>query len=453
MSALENNARDLAKEFDWFTQVLDTRLKLYFGKETTHKTIYEINPPTFARSKSVYADFIRNTALTIPERLVLLLALIPHVKPELLDVFYTRNSTFERGFSEFGGHKGIGHGGFLPTGETAMFLLSGGDFSTRFAHHNLFEGSHRFSRLGILFLEPSAPGEPFLSGMIRLSREFLELFTTGNVRKPNFNKEFPAKLITTSLTWSDLVLPSKTMNQLDELTLWMEHSHTLMEDWGLAKKIRPGYRGLFHGPPGTGKTMTACLLGERTGRDVYRIDLSMVISKYIGETEENLARVFNMAENKSWVLFFDEADALFGSRVKTESSNDMFANQQVSYLLQRIEDFNGMVILSSNLKSNIDEAFIRRFESMIHFSLPKPEERLRIWRKGFSEKTPLEEGADLRKIATAYELSGGAIMNAVRYASLMAVKRKTNIIRQVDIEAGVRREYSKEGRTFGRARA
>lgn len=446
------NARDLQKDLNWFTEVLDTRLKLYFGKDSQHDSIWKLKPPNIRNKNSVYAQFLRDNALNTTERLVLLLALVPHIKPALLDVFYTRNATFERGFSEFGGQKGSTHGGFLPTGETAAFLIAGSELGFRFSVHELFEDEHLFARLGLLSLDPAAAGEPFLSGMLRVSREYLELFTTGRVRKPNFNREFPAKLIQTDLDWEDLVLPNKTMSQVNELNLWMEHGSTIMETWGLAKKLRPGFRGLFYGPPGCGKTMTACLLGKRTGRDVYRIDLSMVVSKYIGETEENLARVFNQAENKNWILFFDEADALFGSRVKTESSNDMFANQQVSYLLQRIEDFNGMVILSSNLKSNIDEAFVRRFETMIHFALPREQERLRIWEQGFSEQTTLEPGTDLTDIAGQYELSGGAIMNVVRYASMMALKRETTEIRQIDIENGIRREYIKEGRTISSIR-
>jgi hypothetical protein len=362
-------------------------------------------------------------------------------------MFFIQNSTFNRGFTEFGGVKGVNHGGFLPTGETLMFILANSTFSERFHIQELFDGDHLFARLNIINLETAPPGEPFLSGKIVMPQQYVEYFTTGKNRKPNFSKDFPAKLIETQMEWEDLILPKKALDQIEEIQVWISHQQKLMDDWGLRKKLRPGMRALFHGPPGTGKTMTSCLLGKLTGRDVYRIDLSMVISKYIGETEENLGKVFNQAENKNWILFFDEADALFGTRIQTESSNDMFANQQVSYLLQRIEDFDGVVILSSNMKSNIDKAFIRRFETMVHFGMPGVEERHKLWLNGFSPKTELEKDIDLRDLAEKYEVTGGVIMNVVRYSSLMALKRGSNLITSRDIMIGIRREFLKEGKT------
>ena len=193
--------------------------------------------------------------------------------------------------------------------------------------------------------------------------------------------------------------------------------------------------------------MTACLLGKDTGRDVYRIDLSLIVSKYIGETEKNLSNIFDQAENKNWILFFDEADALFGKRTSVSDSHDRYANQEVSYLLQRVEDYNGLVLLASNQKENMDDAFTRRFDNIINFSLPQPDQRLKIWEQAFSEKSSLSKDISLKEIAKGYELSGGAIMNAVGYASLMTLKKNSNEISKADLIAGVRKEYQKEGRT------
>ena len=189
-----------------------------------------------------------------------------------------------------------------------------------------------------------------LSGALSISQEVLDMFTIGEARKPNFSPEFPAQLLTTKMEWPDLFLSPHVMVQLEEIETWITHHDTLMKDWGMEKILKPGYKALFHGPPGTGKTTTVALLGKKTKRDVYRIDLSQMVSKYIGETEKNLAKVFDRAENKEWILFFDEADALFGKRTSTRDAHDRFANQQVSYLLQRIEDFNGLVIMATNLK-------------------------------------------------------------------------------------------------------
>ncbi len=136
--------------------------------------------------------------------------------------------------------------------------------------------------------------------------------------------------------------------------------------------IKPGYRVLFYGPSGTGKTLTAALLGKQYGKDLYRIDLSQIVSTFIGETEKNLERVLKRSETKSWIPFFDEADALFGKRTNVQSAHDKYANQEVSYLLQRVEDYPGLLILASNFKNNLDDAFIRRFHSLVHFPCPTP---------------------------------------------------------------------------------
>jgi SpoVK/Ycf46/Vps4 family AAA+-type ATPase len=213
------------------------------------------------------------------------------------------------------------------------------------------------------------------------------------------------------------------------------------------KKIKPGHRVLFWGPPGTGKTLTATLLGKATKRDVYRIDLSKVVSKYIGETEKNLANVFDQAENKDWILFFDEADALFGKRTNVSNAHDRYANQEVSYLLQRIEDFPGVVILASNMKGNLDEAFTRRFQAMIHFPMPNFQERFRLWENSFSKHSSLEDDIDLNRIAENYEMTGGSVINVVRYSSLEALRRKSTEILMTDLEAGIRKELLKEGKT------
>jgi len=192
--------------------------------------------------------------------------------------------------------------------------------------------------------------------------------------------------------------------------------------------------------------MTACLLGKSFGRDVYKVDLSLIVSKYIGETEKNLAKVFDQAQHKGWILFFDEADALFGKRSETKDAHDRYANQQISFLLQRIETFDGIAILASNRRENIDEAFARRFESIIYFPMPRPEERLRLWRQGFSPQAQLEEALDLERIAGEHTLTGGSIMNAIRYASLQTLKGGSTVIAREDVMQGIRREYAKEGK-------
>jgi SpoVK/Ycf46/Vps4 family AAA+-type ATPase len=228
----------------------------------------------------------------------------------------------------------------------------------------------------------------------------------------------------------------------------MDHGRVLMEDWGLAKRLKPGYRALFYGPPGTGKTLTASLLGKTSGKEVYRIDLSMIVSKYIGETEKNLAGIFDLAEHRDWILFFDEADALFGKRTAANSSNDRHANQQTAYLLQRIEDFPGVVILASNLKANIDEAFTRRFQSIIYFPMPSARQRYQLWTSAFSGVCSLAPDIDLDRLSEEYELAGGSIINILRHCALAAIRRGDSVVRREELMAGLKKEYKKENKTL-----
>jgi hypothetical protein len=447
--ALKDNARDLERELDWFARVLDARLKSYFGREDRPQS-GDIPPPDLEASSSRWAQFIRQHDVPPPIRLILLLGLIPHLRPQLLDVLWIRNDATQRGFTEFGGVQSATHGGFLPTAETAAFLLAGDDLEARFEVLRLFDGDQFLARNNVLRLVSPALGasgaEPLLGGVLAVSSEILHRFTTGVERKPAFSSEFPARLIRTELEWSDLILPSSTLEQIEEIKRWVLYGDVLLRDWGLVHKLLPGFTCLFHGPPGTGKTLSACLLGKYCGCDVYKVDLSMIVSKFIGETEKNLARIFDLAEHKRWILFFDEADALFGKRTRVDDAHDRFANQEISFLLQRIEEFDGVVILASNFKTNIDEAFLRRFHSVVHFPVPRQPERLRLWREAFSHKSRLEERIDLARIAERHDMTGGTIMNVVRHASLMALSRGGNTILLDDLEEGIRREFLKEGR-------
>jgi hypothetical protein len=443
---LKSNAKTIAAELSWLSLVIDTRMKIYWGKPGKYKDIHDVPPPVISKDDSLYAQIVNHYGMSVPERLILLLSLAPHIQPQLLDIFFVKNVDYDRGFTEFGGIKGQYHSGFIPTGETVAFLLAGNNLEARFGILQFFSEDHFFQRFKILKLVNANAGEPYLSGMLSLSAEYMNYFTSGATHKPDYNINFPAKLLHTELDWGDLVLDDQTLQQVLEIHDWIKYGDTMLNEWGMKKKIKPGFRSLFYGPPGTGKTLAACLLGKSAGLDIYRIDLSMVVSKYIGETEKNLANIFDQAQNKNWILFFDEADSLFGKRTQTNNSNDRHANQEISYLLQRIEDFPGVVILATNIKANLDEAFTRRFQSMIYFAVPNAFQRKKLWANSFSDKTVFEEKINLDEIAAKYELTGGAIINVSRHCSLMALKRQDNIIRLKDIIEGIRREFSKDGK-------
>ena len=448
MNTIKANAISLEKELNWFSRALEARFSLYFGQECEYLSIYDIPPPDLEGDDSEYACLVKECEMSFDERIVLILTLIPHIRPELLDIFFTHNRNFDRGFTEFGGWKGKTHGGFLPTCETASFILAGTDLQKRFEIVRLFQDEHFFSSKGIIRVEHEASGEPFFSGLLLISTEYLNRLTSGISYKPDYSINFPAKRITTKLGWDDLVLAPEVLEEIENINTWLLHSRIIMEDWGMERMIKPGYRSLFHGPPGTGKTLTATLIGAAAGVDVYRIDLSMVVSKYIGETEKNLASVFDQAQNKNWILFFDEADALFGKRTQTTNSHDRYANQEISYLLQRVEDFPGIAILATNMKANIDEAFARRFQSVVYFPMPDTEQRLRLWKGILNGRCRVAENVRLEKIAEDYELSGGAITNVVRYGAIRALQMNREAISYDDLIRGITKELRKEGKTI-----
>jgi hypothetical protein len=443
-----SNAECLEQEMQWFQELLILRGKITFEQSQTEAAIEKIQLPDFSDSSSGYAQLIQRHQMGLEERLVLLLALMPHVKPHLLDILHIKNQTYDMPFTEFGGIKGEKHRGFLPTGETAVFLLAGSNLEKRFELIRLFESDHYFSREGILSLEHQSTDEPFLSGVLKISKEYLSLLTTGENYKPDFDGSFPAKRIQTDQEWSDLVVGEEVHQGIKEIQNWLIYGKKLKQDFQFGRRIKPGFRALFTGPPGTGKTLTATLLGKTLDLDVYRIDLSLVVSKYIGETEKNLSRVFDLAENKKWILFFDEADALFGKRSQTADSHDRYANQEVSYLLQRVEDFNGLVILCSNYKNNIDEAFFRRFQLVVDFELPDYYQRLQLWENALHGEFAYDDAIDLRDLAEKEELSAAAIVNVLHFCLLKALERNEKTIRQKDIIQGLRLERIKEGKSI-----
>jgi hypothetical protein len=405
-------------------------------------------PPAFQdRSDDPYAEMVHALRLEPAERLVLILALAPHLAPERLDPFLLKNEATGRCFSEFGGMAGQSHTGFLPTAETALFLLAGRDLAQRLIERPRLLAGSALHRNGLIELDLRHPEEPPLSAMLRPGPAWLERLLSGSEADPPPGPGFPAVRVTTTLDWADLVLDDITMEQVELIRTWISHADTLLSDPELARRLKPGYRCLFHGPPGTGKTLTASLLGKAHGLPVYRVDLSRVVSKWIGDTEKNLAALFDHAQHRNWILFFDEAESLFGQRTESRSANDRSANQQISYLLQRLEDYPGLTILATNNRSYMDEAFTRRFQSTIRFPFPGPAARRRLWEESFrSPRFTLDRDVDFTALAEKYELAGGSIINVLRHVCLLAVQRTPPIIHATDLAQGIREEMQKEGR-------
>ncbi|GAL33650.1 cell division protein FtsH [Vibrio maritimus] len=442
----QQNLSALYREVDWLTEVISQVICSYLKQEGHEKHWLDIEPPELDQDGSVYADTVLHWQLNVFERLALALAMAPSVRPDSLDFFFGLNGMIDRPFTEFGASSERGFYGFLPTGQTLNFLISANNPEWRIHTSAILSAQHKLMAEQVTELLPADQGHPGFSGVFKLNDQWLNYFISGEQHRPELTASFPAHHLDTPLEWDDLVLDHNVMGQIEELRAWLAHGRILMEEWALGKKVKPGYRAVFFGPPGTGKTLTAALLGKVTDREVYRVDLSMVVSKYIGETEKNLSRVFDAASYKDWILFFDEGDALFGKRTEASSSNDRHANQLTGYLLQKIEDFPGTVIVATNLKTNMDAAFTRRFQNMVNFTMPNAEQRLLLWQKAFNSVCELADDVDLAKIANDYPLAGGQVINVLRQCALTAIRRNERTVYQTDIIDSIRREFKKDNK-------
>ena len=256
-----------------------------------------------------------------------------------------------------------------------------------------------------------------------------------------------ARKIQPKFTWEDIVLPRDQMSQLRETTHYVQYRHIVFGEWNFDRKVSlgKGLNILFAGPSGTGKTMAAEIMAGELKLDLYKIDLSTVVSKYIGETEKNLDRIFREAQDSNSILFFDEADAIFGKRSEVRDSHDRYANIEIAYLLQRMEEYDGIVILATNMRKNLDEAFARRMQFCIEFPLPEEGDRYRIWRQIFPKEAPVAGNVDLNFMSRQFKITGGNIKNIALGAAFLAAS-DGRMITIAHLIRATKREYQKIGR-------
>lgn len=385
--------------------------------------------PPAAQGEGPLGRLVETYQLDAAESLAVVAALAPEVD-EKFDVLYAY-------LSDRGGDRGL-------TGEVLRTLVAG-SFAGRLAAAELLAPSAKLRTLKLLELEPDA--ETLLGARVRLNPELASWLLGRAGYEPERSSQFPAQRLRTVHRFDDLVLPVDVAARLRLVVDRIRHRRSVLDVWGLGRTHdnSEGFHVLFHGPPGTGKTMAAAVLGAESGLPVYRVDLATVVSKYIGETEKNLARIFERAEARDWILFFDEADALFGRRADVNDARDRYANQEVSYLLQRLEGFAGVSILATNLLRNVDDAFLRRLHAVVPFPEPSFQERCELWRTLSPSELPLADDVDLERLAEDYALTGGEIRNVVFHAAYCAFA-DGGCVTDAYLREGVRAEYEKAGR-------
>lgn len=443
VNEIKKNSETYSKELKWLASIINLRLERHFSNITLES--HEIMPTDCLDDKSIYACWIRHHNLSSFERLIVISCLAYIYSPDIFDKFLIKNKGLDKRFTEFGGKIDDKNSRFMPTVETLSFLLFGNEFEAKFNTQKIFDENYILNKNGIINFSTKSDSDSIISRTVSLSDEAIQLLTLGKKFKPDFSTDFPAKLITTEMDWKELVLNPVIKDEIENINTWLNFKEEINQSKLLRKKLNKGYKCLFYGPPGTGKTITTLLIGKRNNKDVYRVDLSQVVSKYVGETEKNLAKVFNLAENKDWILFFDEAESLFSKRTSISDSKDKFANQQTAYLLQRIEEYKGLVILATNLKPNIDNAFSRRIQTTINFTIPDFKERKILWENFLDGISNIDKKV-IEKFAKEYKISGGYIKNAIQYSWLLA-KRNKSYISENEIIQGIRRELIKDGKS------
>lgn len=415
----------------WLKSCIASRISSIKG-ESTKSFLLDLNAaPVLDGIDDEYTRLVKKNRFNPEERLLLALSLCNHYDPRTL------NGLMETAQMQMAARclKSENGTSVIPTAETFFFLIAHGNSSVYLRLHRYFGTDHPFYKESILELGDVATGVSKFDGTLSVPVAYRDLLLYNKHQPPRFSSEFPAHLLRTKLSWNDLVLMPHTLGLLEEMKHRLIHESTVRK-WEttsgeLGDHMRPGLRVLLYGASGQGKTLTTALMGQLLNRDVYRIDLSAVISKYVGETSKNLRNLFDTAERKNWIIFIDEGDALLGMRSDLSQNQSASAhgnNQDVAYILQRLETFDGIIVVATNLANNIDAAFERRFEGRIQYVALSPEYQLQVWNNIWPKKLKIDAGANLPSLFTQYSLSPASIVNVIqRIAILMAEQDKLDV--------------------------
>lgn len=414
----------LNKEMKWLQSLIETRCKELFLEDEMVLNAYEIPSPPEFDNESPYAITVNSYSLTTIERVILALGIASAHYPSILKTFVQIEESSNAFAIEAGGEYNKVNRSFKPTFQTALFLLAGKDLTlwSRYSAQ-LINGSILLQN-DIIYNRSSAE---FIHGKIELDTAYLNYFLSGQKPQLDHGSYFPGRLYKSDLTMDDIILEDHVREQIKPIG----HYIKALENGFFKTKghsFKPGFIALFYGAPGTGKTMLAGILANTFGIDMYHVDLSQVVSKYIGETEKNLEVLFNRLQSKNCMLFFDEADALFGKRSDVKDAHDRYANQEVSYLLQRIEKFDGLTVLASNFENNMDDAFKRRIDVSVNVIRPTENTRKSLWEHYLPHNITFESDELLKHLAKEYSYTGANIRNIMKNITMALHERNETMI-------------------------
>ena len=433
------NVACIVGELDWLSQRIDHLL---------HKEFSEYLPLPPLRPGTAYEKLVSDYALTESDRVVLNLALAELFDPSVLAPFALLFKMPEKKM-RFGGLIKDHTAGFYPTVRTAIFLLADQDPEMRHYYYCHYNSRHPLFTSNLLLTSDVKECQGFLDRELLFNEQFLPTILQGNLPSLDGDSGFPARRGKRTHTMKDVILDETTITELEKLRRFARNMKKL---WQLpdSSRYRQNFIAIFSGDPGTGKSHTAEAIGNELNLPVYKVNFAQLVSKYIGETEKNLERVFDRFSGQPSILFFDEAEAIFSKRTEVKDSHDKHSNNEQSFLLQKIEEYNGIVILATNvqqLSQYFDKAFQRRIRQIVTFNFPEYAERVRLWENALAAPFRFEDGL-VERLAKNYQFSGGGIYNIVSEAVIEALDRSTETISFETVEQAMKDEFKKTGRKY-----
>lgn len=434
-----DNVATISGELNWLARRIENLLG---------KNVAEFLPLPPLKVGTSYEKLVTDHSLTEPDRVLLNLAFAGLFQPSILVPFVIAFKDPEMSF-RFGGFLKEETGRFYPTVRTALYLLAGDDEELWNYYLCLFTSKHKLFSSNLIQVKPTEHSTNFIDHEIVFNDQFIGTILHGESPRLDGDASFPARRSKRSHTMKEVVLDEKTIGELEKLRRFARNMSQL---WSLPNgwKYRQNYISIFSGEPGTGKSHTAEAIGNEMSLPVYKVNFAQLVSKYIGETEKNLERVFDRFSGHPSILFFDEAESIFSKRIEVKDSHDKHANNEQSFLLQKIEEYNGIVILATNvqnLSQYFDKAFQRRIRQIVNFQFSDYPERIKLWENAIGAPFNYEEGL-VDRLAKNYQFSGGSIFNVISEGVIEALDKKTETFTFELLEPAMMDEFKKTGRKY-----